>query len=98
MQKELIAWLEKRIEKSLNMDREIYYDLVALLNTLKKESWLNKKLYYITLMQDEIVPAEMEAFIDHLDAQESRERDEFLVDEMENLAYGEAVMTEMTVW
>jgi hypothetical protein len=49
-------------------------------------------------MQDEIVPAEMEAFIDHLDAQESRERDEFLVDEMENLAYGEAVMTEMTVW
>jgi hypothetical protein len=38
MQKELIAWLEKRIEKSLNMDREIYYDLVALLNTLKKES------------------------------------------------------------
>lgn len=49
-------------------------------------------------MQDEIIPAEMEAFIDHLDAQERRERDEFLVDEMENLAYGEAVMTEMTVW
>ena len=43
-------------------------------------------------------PAEMEAFIDHLDAQECRERDEFLVDEMENLAYGEAVMNSMFVW
>jgi hypothetical protein len=49
-------------------------------------------------MQDEIIPAEMEAFIDHLDAQECRERDEFLVDEMENLAYGEAVMNSMFVW
>ena len=49
-------------------------------------------------MQDEIIPAEMEAFIDHLDAQECSERDEFLVDEMENLAYGETVMNSMFVW
>ena len=37
MQKELIEWLEKRIAKSLFMDLDIYHDLVALLNTLKKE-------------------------------------------------------------
>ena len=49
-------------------------------------------------MQDEIIPAEMEAFIDHLDSQEYREQDEILVDEMENLAYGEAVMNSMFVW
>ena len=49
-------------------------------------------------MQDEIIPAEMEAFIDHLDAQEYREQDEILVDEMENLAYGEAVMNSKFVW
>lgn len=49
-------------------------------------------------MQDTFIPAEMDAFIDHLDAQEYREQDEVLVDEMEDLAYGEAVMTSMTVW
>ena len=49
-------------------------------------------------MQDEIIPAEMEAFIDHLDAQEYREQDEILVDEMENIAYGEAVMDSFLVW
>lgn len=35
MNAELIAWLEKRLDKSLAMDRDIYYDLVALLKTLK---------------------------------------------------------------
>lgn len=49
-------------------------------------------------MQDEIIPAEMEAFIDHLDAQEYREQDEILVKKMEDLAYGEAVMDSMFVW
>jgi len=49
-------------------------------------------------MQHEIIPAEMESFIDHLDAQEYREQDEILVDEMEDLAYGEAVMNSMFVW
>lgn len=49
-------------------------------------------------MQDTFIPAEMDAFIDHLDAQEYPEQDEVLVDEMEDLAYGEAVMTAMTVW
>lgn len=49
-------------------------------------------------MQNEIIAAEMNAFIDHLNAQEYREQDEVLVDEMEDLAYGEAVMDSMTVW
>ena len=49
-------------------------------------------------MHDEIIPAEMEAFIDHLDSQEYREQDEILVDEMEDLAYGEAVMNSRFVW
>lgn len=57
-----------------------------------------RPICYITLMQDTFIPAEMDAFIDHLDAQEYREQDEVLVDEMEDLAYGEAVMTSMTVW
>lgn len=35
MNAELIAWLEKRLDKSLAMDRNIYDDLVALLKTLK---------------------------------------------------------------
>lgn len=35
MNEELIVWLEKRLNKSLAMDRDIYDDLVALLKTLK---------------------------------------------------------------
>lgn len=35
MNAELIVWLEKRLNKSLAMDRDIYDDLVALLKTLK---------------------------------------------------------------
>lgn len=34
MNEELIIWLEKRLNKSLAMDRNIYADLVDLLKTL----------------------------------------------------------------
>lgn len=37
MQTELIAWLEKRLNKCLPMDVNIHDKLVELLNTLKKE-------------------------------------------------------------
>jgi len=43
MQTELIAWLEKRVNKCLEMDWYIHSDLVVLLNSLKKESWLKQK-------------------------------------------------------
>jgi hypothetical protein len=36
--KELIAWIEKRLDKSLAMDRDIYSDLVILLKKLKSEA------------------------------------------------------------
>lgn len=37
MNQELITWLEKRIEKSHKMDRDIYSNLVILLKKLKNE-------------------------------------------------------------